>query len=92
MVFQLGTKKINKRHKIHPSGRILLLDRDCEWREKLFEIEDQYKLSGWIYFVVYAESFSGRFRLEAVRNLNKYLQNGYVSKFFDKNETFKSKN
>lgn len=75
------------RHSIHPSGRILVLERDCEWRKKLFTLEDQYKLSGWIYFVAYAETFSGRFRIEAVQNQNKYLQNGYVSTFFDKKET-----
>jgi uncharacterized UPF0160 family protein len=71
-------------NQVHPSGRILLLERDCDWRKDLFTIEKDLQLSGWVYFVVFAETFSGRIRLECVENHNKYLQNGYISTFFDK--------
>lgn len=42
------------------------------------------KIAGWVYFVVFAETFSGRFRLECVENHNKYLKGGYISTLFDK--------
>lgn len=69
---------------MHPSGRIIVLERDCDWRRSIFELENQMKIAGWVYFVVFVETFSGRFRLECVENHNKYLKNGYISTLFDK--------
>lgn len=74
------------REKVHPSSRIILLDRDCNWRKHLPDLENKLRISGWVYFVIYAEAFSGRFRLECVENSNKYLQKGYISTFFDKQD------
>ena len=39
--------------------------------------------------MVYIDFFSDLFTLEAVENPNKYLQRGYVSTFFAKNEFIK---
>ena len=64
-----------------------MLERDCNWRENIFEVENQLKIAGWVYFVVFAETFSGRFRLECVENHNKYLKGGYISTLFDKNDS-----
>jgi len=47
------------------------------------------KIGGWVYFVVFAETFSGRFRVECVENHNKYLKGGYISTLFEKNEVSK---
>ena len=61
----------------------MVLKRDCDWRNRLFAIENQLGVGGWVHFVIFAEIFSGKFRLECVENLNKYLQKGYISTFFD---------
>ena len=45
------------------------------------------KLSGMIYFVIHVEGFSGKFKLECVQNQNHYLEQGYLSTFFDKTNT-----
>lgn len=71
---------------VHPSGRIIVLERECNWSKYLFEIEKQLHITGWIWFVIYAELFSGNFKLECVRSNNKYLQQGYLSTFFFKPE------
>lgn len=71
---------------IHPSGRIIVLERECDWRQYLFKIEKEQHLTGWIWFVIYAELFSGNFRLECVHSNNKYMQQGYLSTFFFKPE------
>ena len=75
---------MTNRTRVHPSGRIIVLERDCDWRENIFQIENQMKIAGWVHFVVFAETFSGRFRLECVENHNKYLKGGYISTYFDK--------
>ena len=74
---------IISRNKFHPSGRIIILERECDWKSILNKLENDLKIPGMIYYVITVEIFSGKFKLECVENDNKYLINGYVSTFFE---------
>ena len=63
---------------------MIILQRECNWKDVLYRIENEMKIVGTIYFVVFVELFSGKFKIESVETKNKYFQEGYVSTFFDK--------
>lgn len=78
------------RQKLHPSGRIIILERETAWRDVLYQIEKDFKISGMIYFVISIELFSGKFKLECVETKNIYLENNYLSFFYDDPVNLKS--
>lgn len=74
------------RLEFHPCGRIIILERDVDWKSVIYKLENELKIAGMIYFVITVEIFSGKFKIECVENSNKYLMNGYVSSFFEQPE------
>ncbi|CAM9477540.1 unnamed protein product [Ectocarpus fasciculatus] len=56
------------RHTVHPSGKIMVLEQFCPWKDHLFEIEYEvrhHQDAGEILYVLYADS-GGSWRIQAV--------------------------
>eukprot|EP00604_Paraphysomonas_vestita_P004058 CAMPEP_0174824548 /NCGR_PEP_ID=MMETSP1107-20130205/35370_1 /TAXON_ID=36770 /ORGANISM="Paraphysomonas vestita, Strain GFlagA" /LENGTH=148 /DNA_ID=CAMNT_0016052397 /DNA_START=532 /DNA_END=978 /DNA_ORIENTATION=+ len=56
---------IKHRFEVHPSGKIIILEHFCPWKEHLFEIEVEENCSGEILYALY-EDTSGGWRIQAV--------------------------
>ncbi|SAM03767.1 hypothetical protein [Absidia glauca] len=61
----LVVEALARRHQVHPSGRVIALDRNCPWKEHLMELENEHNTS--ILYVLYPESSSsGNWRIQCV--------------------------
>lgn len=60
------TEFINKRHSIDPSGRIVVLERHCAWKEALIKAEEKLGIKGEIYFVLYKNTTGESYRVSTV--------------------------
>lgn len=49
-------KAFTNRHEIDPSGKIILLDQFCPWKEHLYEVEKEMGSEGEILFVLFRDS------------------------------------
>lgn len=50
---------------IHPSGKIMVLEHFCPWKDHLFELEAESNCAGNILYVLYQDS-GGSWRIQAV--------------------------
>lgn len=50
---------------VHPSGKIVVFDQFCPWKEHLYEIERELEIEGEIEFVLFTDS-SGSWRVSTV--------------------------
>lgn len=55
-----------KRLAYNSAGKILVLKKACFWKEALFEYEKKHDLKELIRFVIYPDSSSGDYRVQAV--------------------------
>jgi uncharacterized UPF0160 family protein len=59
------------------TGEVLVLKKSCFWKEALFEIEKEEKSEGTVKFVMYVDSASGEWRVQAVpKNLGTFDNRG----------------
>jgi len=56
---------VDGRLQVHPSGKIIVLEKYCPWKEHLFEIESKASLDGSILYALYADQ-GGSWRIQAV--------------------------
>lgn len=57
-------KAVDNRHSIHPSGKIIVLEQFCPWKEHLFDIEVASKVEPILYALY--EDAGGSWRIQAV--------------------------
>jgi uncharacterized UPF0160 family protein len=63
---QIVEKAIANRHEVHCSGEVVRLDPFCPWKSHLLPLEQSLSLSPSIKFVLYQESNSPKWRVQAV--------------------------
>lgn len=56
---------VNSRFSVDKSGKIILLEQFCPWKEHLFDVEKELDLKGQIEFVLFEDS-SGSWRISTV--------------------------
>lgn len=56
----------NKRFEHSKEGNLLVLPKPCFWKEQLFTIEKENNCEGVIMYVLYTDSVSGTWRVQAV--------------------------
>jgi uncharacterized UPF0160 family protein len=56
----------NKRANVHPSGRIVLLNRYVPWQKSISLIEEEEKCEGEILYVIFPEKSGLKWRIQAV--------------------------
>lgn len=64
----LVVRAVEERNSVHPSGEIIILSRYTEWKNHLFEIEQELNLASAavsVKFVLYADT-AGQWRIQAV--------------------------
>lgn len=59
-------ESLAKRKNVHPSGRIVLLDRSCAWKEALIKEEKIMGIQGEVLFVLFRSSDKEGFRVSTV--------------------------
>lgn len=62
---------IETRFDLDEGGRIILLERDCDWQDALFQQEKRMHISGKILFVICFDPALKCFKIEAVREENQ---------------------
>jgi uncharacterized UPF0160 family protein len=50
---------------VHPSGKIMVLEHFCPWKDHLFELEQELDIAGSVLYVLYQDS-GGSWRVQAV--------------------------
>ena len=55
---------LDSRLSIHPSGKIIVLDQACPWKDHLFELESEYKAEPVLYALY--QDLGGSWRIQAV--------------------------
>ncbi len=63
--FAIVKQSFGDREKVHPSGRIMKLDKACPWKEPLFDLEKEVKKEGEVLFALYGDS-NDKWRVQAV--------------------------
>lgn len=56
---------LDGRQGVHPSGKIIVFEKACPWKEHLFEIESKMGLDGTVLYALYADQ-GGSWRVQAV--------------------------
>jgi len=59
-------KAIQKRFEVHPSGKIILLEKNCTWKSAVSKMETKYGIEGELLFVVFLDSSSGTYRVQSI--------------------------
>jgi serine/threonine protein kinase len=57
---------LEARFTIHPSGRILLLERKCNWKEDFYLEEKQFGLEGKIFFIIYYDEVLENYKINSI--------------------------
>ena len=65
IAYDIVKRAIAKRFDIDKSGRVILLEKFCPWKEILFNVEKEEKIEGQIWFVVFANQ-SGEITMSTV--------------------------
>lgn len=55
-----------QRHKVHESGKIVLLDKYVPWQHPIFGIEEEEKCKGEVLYVVFPEKDGKKWRIQGV--------------------------
>ncbi|KAF9581986.1 hypothetical protein BGW38_000809 [Lunasporangiospora selenospora] len=61
----LVVKALEGRTDIHPSGKILVFDQSCPWKEHLFKLEEELQVEEKPLYVLYPDE-SGNWRIQCV--------------------------
>ncbi|KAG2483936.1 hypothetical protein HYH03_017256 [Edaphochlamys debaryana] len=55
-----------KRTEVHPSGKIMLLEEYCPWKDHLYDLEKEHGIEGQLLFCVYQDDRDKSYRVQAV--------------------------
>jgi len=67
-------KAINTRFEVDPSGKILLLDQFCPWKEHLRDLEDELNLGESILYLLFGDT-NGSWRVQCVTKNGSAFEN-----------------
>lgn len=62
----LVVEALARRHQVHPSGRVIALDRSCPWKEHLMDLENEQALASILYVLYPESSLDGNWRIQCV--------------------------
>lgn len=61
----LVEEAFQQRYEVHPSGKVLVLQQFCPWKEHLYSVERDHKQEGAVEFVLFQDSL-GKWRISTV--------------------------
>ena len=62
---------LENRFNIHPSGRILLLERKINWEKNFYEIEKKFGITGQIFFVIFFDDILNLYKINSIKVLGE---------------------
>jgi len=54
--YSIVKQAISKRFEVHESGKIIVFNKSCPWKELLYTIEEEENIKGEIYFAIFKNS------------------------------------